>query len=94
MAVLTHACGDIGKDTLVDALLVGILPHNLFGSNTKVVLMVVGSLALIAGVLLLLRGFPRRSTVNSSSRSQFHLTTGSVPLILIGIIFIIFGLTR
>ena len=84
---------DLGKDTLVDALIVGILPHNLFGSNTKAVLLVVGSLALIAGVLLLLR-FSRRPTGNSSSRSQFHLPTGSVPLILTGIILIVVGLTR
>ena len=79
----------------MDALIVGILPRNLFGSNTQAVLLVAGSLLLIAGVLLLLlRGFSQRPTGNSSGRSQFRLPTGSVPLILTGIIFIIFGLTR
>ena len=78
----------------MNALIVGILPHNLFGSATPVVLTVVGILALIAGVLLLLRGFPRGSTASSAGRSGFHLTTGSVPLILIGIILIVVGLSR
>lgn len=77
----------------MDALIVAILPHNLFGSNTKVVLIVVGSLALVAGVLLLLR-FSRRPAADSSGRSQFHLPTGSVPLILVGIILIVVGITR
>ncbi len=89
----SSAFGDVGKDPLVNALIVGILPRNLFGSNTQAVLLVAGSLLLIAGVLLLLRAF-RRSTGNSSGRSQFRLPTGSVPLILTGIVFIIFGLTR
>jgi hypothetical protein len=85
----------IGKDRFVDALIVGILPRNLFGSNTQAVLLVAGSLSLIAGVLLLLlRGFSRHPAGNSSGRSQFHLPTGSVPLILTGAVFIIFGLTR
>jgi uncharacterized membrane protein YidH (DUF202 family) len=78
---------------LVDALTVGILPRNLFGSNTPVVFLVAGSLALIAGVLLLL-AFSRRSTNDSSGRGRFHFPTGSLPLILVGVILIVVGLTR
>ncbi len=77
----------------MDALIVGILPRNLFGSNTQAVFLFVGGLALIAGVVLLLR-FSRRPTGNSSGRSQFRLPTGSVPLILIGVFLIVVGLTR
>ena len=77
----------------MDALIVGILPHNFFGSNTQAVFLVAGGLALIAGVLLLLAAL-RRSTTGSSGRGRFNLPTGSVPLILIGVFLIVIGLTR